>query len=57
VYFEKTNQKWRAIITLDGISINLGYYHNIEDARAARIKKVNEVFGEFTNDCEKIKKI
>jgi hypothetical protein len=38
---------------IDGIKVNLGRFNNIEDAKQARIKRANEVFGVFTNDCEK----
>ena len=50
-FFKRLN-KWRARIMIDGISIHLGFYETLEDAKQARIKKVNEVFGEFTNECE-----
>jgi hypothetical protein len=33
--------------------MHLGYYNNIEDAKNARMKKANELFGEFVNECEK----
>ena len=46
MYFVKHINKWNARINIDGISINLGYFVNIEEAKAARIKKVNEVFGD-----------
>ena len=47
--------KWVAQIRLDGVCYNLGYFTNIEEAREARAKKANELFGEFTNKCEKIR--
>jgi hypothetical protein len=53
VSFNKKAKKWEAQITIDGIRIFLGYFDNIEDAKQARIKKANEVFGVFLNDCEK----
>ena len=52
VYFEKNAKKWRAQITIDGIQIHLGYFKNIEDAKKARIDKVNEAFGVYKNACE-----
>jgi hypothetical protein len=35
------------------MNIRLGRFDSIEDAKQARIKKANEVFGVFLNDCEK----
>ena len=32
----------------------LGCFDNIEEAKQVRMKKANELFGEFTNSCEKI---
>jgi hypothetical protein len=46
-------KKWRAHIHFNGKNVNLGYYSNIEDAKTARINKVNEVFGDFANHTEK----
>ena len=34
----------------------IGCFDNIEEAKQARQKKANELFGEFTNQCEKIVK-
>ena len=42
----KTN-KWVASIKLDGVSIHIGCFDNLEDAKQARIKKEIELFGEF----------
>jgi hypothetical protein len=54
VCFNKNANKWQAQIMIDGIHIHLGYYENIEDAKSARIKRANDVFGIYTNSCEKI---
>ena len=54
VYFHKASQKYEARISIDGIKLNLGLFINIEDAKQARITKANELFGVFTNSCEKI---
>jgi len=54
VVFYKQSNKWRASITIDGIYIHLGYFNTLEEAKQARIKKVNEVFGEFVHASEKI---
>ena len=52
VHFDKNANKWRARIRIDGINTHIGLFDNIEDAKNARIKKANEVFGVFTNKCE-----
>jgi len=52
VCFYKKLNKWSARIKIDGINIHLGLYENIEDAKQARINKVNEVFGVYKNACE-----
>jgi len=54
VSFHKHANKWRAQIRIDGILIYLGSYNTLEEAKQARIKKVNEVFGEFVHPSEKI---
>ena len=54
ICFHKQSNKWRAHIMIDGIQIHLGLFDNIEDAKYARQEKVNELFGEYTNACEKI---
>ena len=51
---EKKGNKWRSRITIDGIRITLGYYDTIEEAKEVRVKRANEVFGVFVNDCEKL---
>jgi hypothetical protein len=55
VYHDKKNNKWMARITINGKSKHIGYYDNLEEAKNARIKKANEIYGEFTNKLEKIK--
>ena len=45
--------KWIAQIVFQGKSIHLGSFNTIEEATKARQKKSNELFGEFTNSCEK----
>jgi hypothetical protein len=54
VSFQKRTKKFKATIMLDGLSIHLGYFENLEDAKAARIKKANDVFGNFVHQSEKI---
>ena len=53
VSYNKKDKKWRAKIQLDGISIHLGNFDTIEEAKQARIKRANEAFGVFTNACER----
>jgi hypothetical protein len=36
--------KYRAIVCVDGVSIHLGYFNTLEEAKQARLNKVNEVF-------------
>jgi len=53
VHYKKANKKWCAQIYIDGISVHLGLFSNIEDAKNAREIKANEVFGVYINVCEK----
>ncbi len=46
------NKKWRARIEINGKKIHLGYFDDINDAKLARQKKANELYGEYTNSCE-----
>ena len=57
VYWHCHSKKWTALIKNNGKLIHLGSFVNIEDAKMARMKKANELFGEFVNDCEKLPKI
>ncbi len=54
VSYNKTFDKWRAQITIDGIKIHIGYYEHKEDAIQARITRANQAFGVFVNSCEKV---
>ena len=54
VYFSKSDKKWRAQISIDGIPIYLGLFTDLEDAKQARMIRANQAFGVFTNACEKI---
>lgn len=54
VSFSNARQKWKASIRVDGIGVHLGYFDNIEDAKLARVKKANEVFGVYTQSIEKL---
>jgi len=57
VNFDKQHNKWRARIYINGKGQHLGFFNNIEDAVNARVKKAEELFGEFKNCCEKEIKI
>ena len=52
ITFSKASNKWHARISIDGLKVHLGYFDNIEDAKAARITAVKKAFGEFANQCE-----
>ena len=54
VYFNKKAKKWHARITIDGISVHIGYYDDLEDAKIARVNRANEAFGIYTNACEQL---
>lgn len=54
VVFDKRYNKWQARTRIDGKSISFGSFDKIEDAVEARVKAVNKIFGEFTNNDEKI---
>jgi hypothetical protein len=53
VTFHKQTNKWQARIMINGKSKHLGLFEKIEDAVNARVKKAEEVFGEYINKCEK----
>lgn len=46
--------KYIAYITLNTKYTHLGTFEKLEDALQARFNKVNELFGEFCNDCERL---
>ena len=52
VTWDKSRQKWYACISIDDITISLGYYNTIEEATLARQTRANLAFGVFTNACE-----
>ena len=52
VYWDKSFNRWRANIIVNGLKVHLGYFKSIDDAIKARQKKANEVFGEYVNKCE-----
>ncbi len=54
VYWYKSRHKWCAEIKFNCKKIVIGYYDTIEDATLARQTRANELFGSFTNSCEKL---
>ena len=51
VHWEKKYQKWQARISYKNKKIHLGYFDDIEEAKAARIAAEKKYFGEYRNDC------
>jgi len=47
VSLHRTAKKWRAYITKQGITHNLGFFQNEKDAACAYDSKAKELFGEF----------
>ena len=53
VSFSKQRNKWCAQIKINGKQYNLGRFDCLEDAVNARVRKAEELFGEYINKCEK----
>jgi hypothetical protein len=53
INWEKNIKKWRAEIRHNNKKIHIGYFNTKEEANNARVKKAKELFGEYTNKCEK----
>ena len=53
ISFYGKQKKYRARICIDGVSVWLGSFKTLEEAKQARINKVNEVFGEFIHSSGK----
>ncbi len=54
VCFDKSRNKWMAHYTLNGKFKGLGRYDTLEEAKLARQRAVNIVFGDFCHISEKI---
>ena len=54
VHWCKSKQKWIARIRTNKICYYLGGFDTIEEATIARQSKANEIFGAYTNACEKL---
>jgi hypothetical protein len=50
----KTSNKWSSQIRIDDINIHLGLYNTKEQAAKARVKRVEQAFGIYKNECEGI---
>ena len=55
VTFEKN--KWKAVIHVKGITYNLGFYKNLDDAEKIRIKDLKARFKPFSVSCIFLKTI
>lgn len=55
VSYDKNFNKWKAYVQANGKRQHLGLFNTLEEAKIARQKKANELFGEFTNAIERIK--
>jgi hypothetical protein len=53
VFFDKSAQKWKAQICIDGIKKHLGYFKDKDDAIEARVKAVNILFKDFAHSSQK----
>ncbi len=54
VSWNKRKDKWRAQIQLDGRTINLGDYHDFDEAADARKQAEIEYFGEYRYNIQNI---
>ena len=54
VSYNTRKNRWETYIQANGKKTRIGYFKNLDDAIIARKAKANELFGEFTHNCEKI---
>jgi hypothetical protein len=52
VRWNKKQNNWRAEITINGKTINLGSFLNKDDAINIRVQRAKDEFGEYINKCE-----
>jgi hypothetical protein len=53
VCWHKRDNRWSASIKIDGITKHIGYFKSIEQAKQARIKAVNSLFGDYAHSSQK----
>lgn len=54
IIFIDYRNKWKAYLSIDNKHIHLGYFDNLDDAIKIRMRKVNEIFGDYVHISEKI---
>ena len=54
ICLRKDTNKYRVLTQYNKVKINVGQYDTLEEAKKARILKANDLFGEYTNFCEKL---
>ncbi len=54
VCYDRQSKKWLVRISIKNNSIFIGLFDTIKEAVKARKAKANELFGEFTNKCERL---
>ena len=54
VFYHKAQNRFCTNITINGRRVHIGYFDTVKEAKEARMKKANELFGEFVNSCEKL---
>jgi hypothetical protein len=55
VSYDKKSDKWRAKIGFNNKIIHLGSFQTKEEAVKTRANKAKELYGEFMNECEKVR--
>jgi hypothetical protein len=53
VFWAKNTKRWRAQIGINDVNITIECYDSLEEAKEARIKKVNQLFGAIVHSSEK----
>jgi len=52
IYYNKSNKNWCAQIQINGIRKHIGSFNTMTEAKIARQKEADILFGEFKNKCE-----
>ena len=53
IYWSKQTKRWIARLKIDHKTHYIGSFETLEEAKEARQNKINDVFGEYVNACEK----